>query len=66
MGESVAFSESATREPSISAMTWNIEPHPEGAIVRITDRDVPVGISPEDPATGLASTLANLKDFVSR
>lgn len=45
-------------------MTWTLQAVPEGTEVTITARDVPSGISAEDHAQGLASTLANLADFL--
>ena len=47
-------------------LTWTVDPRPEGALVTITARDVPPGVSPEDHAAGFASTLANLAEFVGR
>jgi uncharacterized protein YndB with AHSA1/START domain len=41
-------------------MTWEVSPVRAGAIVTITAADVPDGISAEDHAVGLASSLANL------
>lgn len=41
-------------------MTWEVQPVDEGALVVITADDVPDGISAEDHATGLASSLDNL------
>jgi uncharacterized protein YndB with AHSA1/START domain len=45
-------------------MTWTLQAVPEGTEVTITARDVPSGISAEDHARGLASTLANLAAFL--
>jgi uncharacterized protein YndB with AHSA1/START domain len=45
-------------------MTWELRPVPEGTEVTITASDVPPGISAEDHAQGLASTLSNLADFL--
>ena len=41
-------------------MTWAIRPVDGGALVEITADDVPDGISAEDHASGMASSLANL------
>jgi uncharacterized protein YndB with AHSA1/START domain len=41
-------------------MTWEVEAWGDGTRVRITADDVPDGISAEDHAAGLASSLANL------
>jgi len=45
-------------------MTWEVTPVAEGTRVDITADDVPDGISTEDHAEGLASSLANLADYV--
>lgn len=45
-------------------MTWLFEPAPDGTNVTITAENVPAGISAEDHAAGLASTLENLASFV--
>jgi uncharacterized protein YndB with AHSA1/START domain len=45
-------------------MTWAVRPVRGGTRVDITAADVPAGISPEDHAAGLASSLANLAAHV--
>jgi uncharacterized protein YndB with AHSA1/START domain len=45
-------------------MTWEITPVEGGARVDITADNVPDGISAEDHATGLASSLANLAEHL--
>ena len=45
-------------------MTWEVVPVDGGARVDVTAADVPDGISAEDHATGLASSLANLAEHV--
>jgi uncharacterized protein YndB with AHSA1/START domain len=45
-------------------MTWSLRAVPGGTEVTITASDVPRGISAEDHAQGLASTLSNLADFL--
>ena len=45
-------------------MIWSLRAVPEGTEVTITASDVPAGISAEDHAQGLASTLFNLADFL--
>jgi uncharacterized protein YndB with AHSA1/START domain len=45
-------------------MTWALEPSGEGTLVEITAADVPEGISAEDHATGMRSSLANLASYV--
>ena len=47
-------------------MTWEISAVDRGTRVDITADDVPDGISAEDHATGLASSLANLAEYVER
>jgi uncharacterized protein YndB with AHSA1/START domain len=47
-------------------MTWEVTAVEEGSRVEITADDVPEGISPEDHATGLASSLGNLAVHVER
>lgn len=46
------------------SMTWSVTPVDGGARVDFTADDVPEGISAEDHAAGLASSLANLADHV--
>ncbi|HZB72678.1 MAG TPA: SRPBCC domain-containing protein, partial [Acidimicrobiales bacterium] len=45
-------------------MTWEVRAVDGGARVDITAEDVPDGISAEDHAAGLASSLANLAEYV--
>jgi uncharacterized protein YndB with AHSA1/START domain len=47
-------------------MTWQVTAVDGGTRVDITAADVPDGISPEDHAQGLASSLANLAEYVKR
>lgn len=44
-------------------MSWTFEPAPEGARATVTAENVPSGISAEDHAAGLASSLENLARF---
>jgi uncharacterized protein YndB with AHSA1/START domain len=46
-------------------MTWLLEPGAEGTVVTVTAENVPSGISAEDHAAGLASSLENLARFVA-
>jgi len=46
-------------------MTWTVEPAGDGARVTVRATGVPSGISPEDHATGLASSLAHLDAHVT-
>lgn len=41
-------------------MTWSFEPAPDGTRVTVAAENVPAGISAEDHAAGLASSLENL------
>ena len=47
-------------------MTWDISAVDGGALVEITADDVPDGISAEDHAAGMASSLANLAEHLTR
>lgn len=47
-------------------MTWAVEAVDVGTLVTITADDVPDGISAEDHAAGLASSLANLARHLER
>ena len=47
-------------------MTWELSAVEDGTRVEITAEDVPDGISAEDHANGLASSLANLAGYVER
>ena len=46
-------------------MTWTLTPVAGGTEVAVAAEDVPSGISPEDHAAGLGSTLANLDAYVT-
>lgn len=45
-------------------MTWELVPEADGTRVEIRADDVPAGISAEDHATGLNSSLANLAEYL--
>jgi uncharacterized protein YndB with AHSA1/START domain len=45
-------------------MTWELSAHGSGTRVEVRADDVPTGISPEDHAAGLETSLANLAAFV--
>ncbi|CAL9611065.1 hypothetical protein SUDANB121_05653 [Nocardiopsis dassonvillei] len=45
-------------------MTWALAPDAGGTVVTVTAEDVPPGVSAEDHAAGLASSLAQLAAFV--
>jgi uncharacterized protein YndB with AHSA1/START domain len=46
-------------------MTWSLRDHPDGTLIEIRADDVPHGISADDHATGLASSLDNLARHVT-
>lgn len=45
-------------------MTWQVSPVPEGTEVRIVAEQVPDGITAQDHAEGLASSLENLAAYL--
>jgi hypothetical protein len=45
-------------------MTWELSANNSGTRVEIRADDVPAGISPEDHAIGMASSLANLATYL--
>jgi uncharacterized protein YndB with AHSA1/START domain len=47
-------------------MTWQLVPADEGTRVEIRAENVPEGISAEDHAAGIASSLDNLASYLSR
>ena len=47
-------------------MTWQLSAVAEGTRVEVRAEDVPTGISAEDHAAGLASSLANLAEYLER
>jgi Activator of Hsp90 ATPase homolog 1-like protein len=47
-------------------MTWSLDPVEAGTRVEIRAEDVPPGISAEDHAAGLASSLRKLADYLTR
>ena len=49
---------------SLMTMTWEVTPFGNRSRVDITADNVPDGISVEDHAAGLASSLANLADYL--
>lgn len=54
-------------DPSFSGtmtMTWDLSSVDGGTLVEITAHDVPDGISAEDHAAGMASSLANLRQHL--
>ncbi len=58
----------ASEDPAFAGtmlMTWQVSPDPGGARVEIRAEQVPDGISDEDHATGLRSSLQNLVDHLA-
>ncbi|KIF74776.1 ATPase [Streptomyces sp. 150FB] len=47
-------------------MTWEVGPADTGTRVEIRAEDVPAGVSAEDHAAGLASSLANLAAYLEQ
>jgi hypothetical protein len=47
-------------------MTWEVVPVDAGTRIDITAEDVPDGISADDHAEGLASSLANLASYLEQ
>lgn len=46
-------------------MTWTVEPTAGGTLVTVRATDVPSGVSPQDHAVGMASSLAHLDAYVT-
>jgi uncharacterized protein YndB with AHSA1/START domain len=45
-------------------MTWTVAPHPQGAMVTVTARDVPSGIDQRDHQAAFADSLAQLEEHL--
>lgn len=58
--EAVDFPSDDPAYAGTMTLTWVFEPQADGTLVTIEATDVPPGISPEDHAVGLASSLDNL------
>ena len=63
--QEVAFASDDPGYAGTMRMTWDFLPSGDGTEARITARNVPEGISAEDHATGLASTLESLAEYVA-
>lgn len=61
--QAVAFDADDPRFSGVMRMTWTFTPGPEGTEVTVRCENVPEGISAEDHAAGLSSTLENLAKF---
>lgn len=64
--QEVEFASDDPAYAGVMTMAWEVTAVAEGARVDIRAEGVPDGISAEDHATGLASSLANLAAFVER
>jgi uncharacterized protein YndB with AHSA1/START domain len=62
--QAVDFVSDAPEFAGTMTMTWTVQDNAGGTLVEIVARDVPDGISAEDHAAGLASSLDNLAAFV--
>jgi uncharacterized protein YndB with AHSA1/START domain len=64
--EAVDFESDDPALAGTMTMTWDLAATEEGTRVDIRADNVPPGISAEDHAVGLASSLANLADYLAR
>lgn len=64
--QAVQFESDDSAFEGTMTMTWSLEPVDSGTRVEIRAEDVPPGISAEDHAAGLASSLRNLAAYLSR
>jgi uncharacterized protein YndB with AHSA1/START domain len=64
--QAVNFVADDPRFAGIMTMTWEVTPTDDGTRVEIRADDVPSGVSAEEHAAGLASSLANLAAHVER
>ncbi|HYJ29678.1 MAG TPA: SRPBCC domain-containing protein, partial [Allosphingosinicella sp.] len=62
--QSVAFESEDPAFAGEMIMTWSLDPASGGTNVTVTAENVPAGISAEDHAAGLASSLDNLARFL--
>ena len=62
--QAVDFDADAPEFAGTMTMTWSVSDEAGGTRVEILAEDVPDGISAEDHAVGLASSLENLANFV--
>lgn len=63
--QAVQFDSDDPNYAGTMTMTWSLEPVDSGTRVEIRAEDVPPGISADDHAAGLASSLRNLADYLS-
>jgi len=64
--QAVNFVADDPRFAGTMTMTWEVTPTDDGTRVEIRADDVPSGVSAEEHAAGLASSLANLAAHVER
>lgn len=64
--QAVDFVSDDPRYAGTMLMTWSVAPVPNGSLVTFRADDVPVGISAEDHAAGLESSLHNLAAYLER
>ena len=62
--QAVAFISDDPAFAGTMTMTWEVLEVGDGTHIRITAEDVPDGISAEDHAEGLSSSLANLAGYL--
>lgn len=63
--QSVEFETGDPRLAGTMIMTWSLAPAADGTTVTVTADHVPAGISAEDHAAGLSSSLGNLARFLA-
>ena len=61
--QAVTFDSEDPRFSGVMTVTWTFTPTPSGTEVSVRCENVPEGISAEDHAAGLSSSLANLAKF---
>lgn len=66
MVQLVRFESDQPEFAGVMRMSWVITPEDGASRVTILAEDVPPGISPEDHAAGMQSTLANLARFLEQ
>lgn len=62
--QAVEFASDSPEFAGTMTMTWTVREDAGGTQVEVVASDVPSGISPEDHAAGLASSLDNLASFL--
>ncbi len=62
--QAVDFVSDDPAQAGTMTMTWQVTPEGAGTRVEVRADDVPAGISAEDHATGMSSSLANLAEHV--